>query len=229
MKTVFAIFALLAVTCYAAPALEKSKTLKYDQPLTKGEAHMHNAVEPESKFWIPFWDYVSGWFSQKQELPTSNNEVKMAKAVDPTYPPTYLPNLNKEDFADSHEFLEEMSNQLFDTEESRELKEVHSEEARFMHYKTPEHVRDAVIHDKVDMPKRADYDDYGDFLEKTSHSLLGRAEKAKPKSLWDFWGWWVAKNSRRGIEQQRIFWTAFYAQSDIYAYEHTRYPLAVLV
>jgi len=191
MKTVFAIFALLAVTCYAAPALEKSKTLKYDQPLTKGEAHMQNAVEPESKFWIPFWDYVSGWFSQKQELPTSNNEVKMAKPVDPTY----LPNVNKEDFKDSHEFLEEMNNRLYtETEESQELKEVHSEEARFMHHKTPEHVRDAVIHHKVNMPKRDDYKDYGDFLEETSHRLLGRAqkakpaEKAKPKSLWDLWG-----------------------------------------
>jgi len=91
MKTVFAIFALLAVTCYAAPALEKSKTLKYEQPLTKGEAHMQSAVQPESKFWIPFCDYVSGWFSQKQELPTSNDEVKMAKAVDPTFPQPISP------------------------------------------------------------------------------------------------------------------------------------------
>jgi len=225
MKTVFAIFALLAVTCYAAPALEKSKTLKYEQPLTKGEAHMQSAVQPESKFWIPFWDYVSGWFSQKQELPTSNNEVKMAKAVEPTY----LPNLKKEDFEDSHEFLEEMNNQLFEVEESQELKSVHSEEARFIHHKTPEHVRDAVIHNKVNMPQKHNFEDYGDFLEETSHHLLGRAEKAKPKSLWDFWGWWVAKISRRGIEQQPRFWTAFYAQYDIYPNEHTRHPLAVLI
>jgi len=185
MKTIFAIFALLAVTCFAAPALEKSKALKYDQPLTKGEAHMQNAVEPESKFWIPFWDYVSGWFSQKQELPTSNNEAKMAKAVEPTF----LPNIKRHEFDDSHEYLEEVNNHLFgEEEETQELKEVHSEEARLMNYKTPEHVRDAVIHNKVSMPKRANFEDYGDFLEETSHRLLGRAEKAKPKSLWDFWG-----------------------------------------
>merc|ERR1712168_41219 len=151
MKTIFAIFALLAVTCYAAPALEKSKTLKYeyDVPLTKGEAHMQN--EPEGKFWIPFWDYVTGWFSKKQELPTSNNEMKMAKPVEPTY----LPNLNKDDYEDSHEFLEEINNRLFTVkEETQELKEVHSDEVRYMNYKTPEHVRDAVIHGKVNVPKR---------------------------------------------------------------------------
>merc|ERR1712243_316874 len=111
--------------------------------------------------------------------------MKMTKAVEPTY----LPNVNKEDFYDSHEFLEEMNNHLFtETEESQELKEVHSEEARFMRHKTPEHVRDAVIHNKVNMPQRDNFEDYGDFLEETSHHFLGRAEKAKPKSLWDFWG-----------------------------------------
>ena len=38
---------------FSFPALEKSKTLKYEQPLTKGEAHMQSAVQVNN-LWEPF-------------------------------------------------------------------------------------------------------------------------------------------------------------------------------
>merc|ERR1712002_122721 len=204
MKTLFAIFALFLVSCYAAPApADKSinrvdKTpepviilpekgeapIKEEPPIGKGEENAHNAVkedETEGEFWIPFWDTFSGWFSKKEELPSSNNEVKMAK------PAPVLKKPQRADFDDSHEFLEELNTYHFGPEESRELVNVEDQEARYAVRRTPEHVKDAELYGKV-MPRKEDYDDYGEYLSKSSdHIMAPEVQKTKPKSTWYSW------------------------------------------
>lgn len=198
MKTIFAVLALLVASCCAVPAPMKSldapeQTVmmpeKGEAPIeeshkwTKGEEKM--VEETSGEFWIPFWDFFSNVFSKKEELPTPNNEVRMAKPV------PMLKKPQRADFDNSDEFLEELNTFHFgESSESRELVQVESQEVRHANHKAPEHVRDAIIYNKV-MPKREDYDDYGDFLEETNRHMMGTVvhKKAEPKvkSTWSSW------------------------------------------
>jgi len=199
MKTLFAIFALFVVSCYAAPAPadkteavlivpQKGEAPIKEEPLPIKGDNAENAVteeETSGEFWIPFWDEISGWFSKKEELPTSNNEVKMAKPV-PKKP-------MRADFDDSHEFLEELNVYHFGPEESQELvAAANHEESRNALHKTPGHVKDALVYNKVNMPRADDYEDYGEYLSKTSHRLMApEVQATKPKSTWYSWFGWA--------------------------------------
>jgi len=205
MKTIFAILALLVASCYAAPAKEGNAPVLLDKPAespmvlpVKGEAPIkpvelvkgdENALEEEKgEFWIPFWDFFSGLFTTKrEELPKSNNEMRMAKADPINKRP------NRADFDDSGEFLEAENIYHFgESEETQELVQVDSEEVRYANYKAPEHVKDAILYGKV-MPKQSDFSDYGDFLEASSRHLMEPVvavkSKAQPKikKTWNTW------------------------------------------
>lgn len=201
MKIIFAVLALLVASSFAAPVEktlgpankaqapvlilpEKGEApIKEEEQWSKGEENTKPSAE-SGELWIPFWDFFSNLFSKKALLPTPNNEVKMAK------PAQKKP--VRGDFDTSDEFLEELNVYHFgESEESRDLVEVDSNEVRHANYKAPEHVRDAILYNKV-MPKKEDYDDYGDFLEATNRNLMGPTvvhKKKKPamKSTWTGW------------------------------------------
>jgi len=194
MKTIIAVLALLVASCCAVPAPMKTvnMVMKGEAPMeenhrwTKDENVEMAPQESEGEFWVPFWDFFSNMFSQTEELPEANNEVRMAS------PERELKRPERAEFDNSDEFLEELNHFHFgSSEEARELVEVDSEEVRHANYKTPEHVRDAILYNKV-MPKRGDFEDYGDFLEETHRHLMGPVQKkAEPKSTWNSWfgGW----------------------------------------
>lgn len=193
MKTTFAVLALLVACCYAAPAEKSFK--KADQEMItpiKGEAPMEeaqmwtkdeqNSVE-ESEVWIPFWNLFSSWFT-KEESPKTNELIMSAKP-EPKQKPV------REHFDDSGEFLEEMNVYHFgESEEEQQLVSVDSDEIRRSPHKAPEHVKDAILYNKV-MPKRDDFSDYGEFLEATNRHMMGSPvmHKAQPKvkSTWNSW------------------------------------------
>jgi len=187
MKTVIAVLALLVASCCAVPA-----PVKQSAPilLQKGEAPVEEYVEmapeePTGVFWVPFWDFFSNMFSKKEELPEPNNEVRMAR------PARLHKKPERAEFDNSDEFLDELNHFHFgSSEETRDLVEVDSEEVRHANYKAPEHVRDAILYNHV-MPKRADFEDYGEFLEETHRHLMTPHvhKKAEPKvkSTWNSW------------------------------------------
>jgi len=183
MKTIIAVLALLVASCCAAPAPMEKSVDAHEPMLTlpqKGEAPMS---EEKGEFWIPFWDFFSNMWSTEKAMPTANNEVRMAKPVN---------EIKKEpmraEFDDSDEFLEEVNKFHFgESAESRELVDVDSKEARHANYKTPEHVKDAIVYNKV-MPHRGDFDDYGEYLQETSRHMMEPMKAApKAKSTWGSW------------------------------------------
>jgi len=186
---IFAVLALFVACCYAAPAnKENLAPMKGEAPLeelttvTKGE---QNTVEEETtgEVWIPFWSYISSWFN-KEEAP-KHNEIKSAKAETPKKP-------TREHFDDSGEFLEELNTYHFgESEEELKLVHVDSEEIRRSPHKPAEHVKDAILYNKV-LPKRGDFSDYGDFLEASNRHIMGspvseKNDQAKVKSTWNTW------------------------------------------
>jgi len=151
--------------------------MREDQQWTKGK---ENPEETQGVFWVPFWDFFSGMFSRKEELPKPNNEVRMAKPVHAIKKP------QRAEFDSSDEFLEELNTFHFGESESHELVDVDSHEARHANYKMPEHVRDAVLYNKV-LPRRADFSDYGEFLEETNRHLMAPAQPKAKKTWFGYW------------------------------------------
>jgi len=151
--------------------------MREDHKLTKGN---ESPQEAQGVFWVPFWDFFSGMFSKKEELPKPNNEVRMARPVDAIKKP------QRAEFDSSGEFLEELNDYLFGESQSNELVDVESNEARHANYKAPEHVRDAILYNKV-LPRRADFSDYGEFLEETNRHLMAPAQPKAKKTWFGMW------------------------------------------
>lgn len=191
MKAIFAILALLVATSYAAPAKILEIPTKGESPLKHDVLKGDAAVQVKGELWIPFWGFFSNMFTKKQ-IPVHNDEMKLAKAVNEP-PKREAP--KEADFDTSAELLEAQSVHFFGvSSEETELPKVDSDEVRLGNYRAPEHVRDALLYGKV-MPKRADFSDYGDFLEETNKHLMmpvvHKVVEEPAKSSWSSWfSWW---------------------------------------
>jgi len=185
--------------------------------VTKGE--QNDVEEATGEVWIPFWDFFSSFFSKKETPKTEMtlgatneiNEVKPSPCECETCKrcercrrgdrcercngcnrpePRKIP--VRDHYEDSGEFLQELNTFHFgESEEEQQLVDVDSDEIRRSPHKAPEHVKDAILYNKV-LPKREDFSDYGDFLEATNNHLMGSpvmAKKAEPKvkSSWNSW------------------------------------------
>jgi len=186
---------VMVACAYAAPALEGKALKKADQgmmTLVKGDAPMEeakpikgeqNTVEESGKLWIPFWDFFSSLW--KEEPKPETNEIESAKPEPRNRP-------DRADFDDSGEFLEAENVYHFgESEETQELVNVDSDEIRRSPYKAPEHVKDAILYNKI-LPKKEDFSDYGEYLEATNRHMMGspvvhKQAQPKVKSSWNSW------------------------------------------
>jgi len=219
MKTTFAVLAVLVVCSYAAPAPAEKALKKADQEMItpiKGDAPMEkqhmvtkgeqNEVEEATgEVWIPFWDFFSSFFSKK-ETPKTETTLKATNEINEVKPePRKIP--VRDHYEDSGEFLQELNTYHFgESEEEQQLVEVDSDEVRRSPHKAPEHVKDAILYNKV-LPKRDDFSDYGDFLEATNNHLMGSpviTKKAEPK-VKSSWNSWFGKRWERKTISSELF------------------------
>jgi len=214
MKYVLALVALLVASSYAAPGkiLELPNTedpmvetlannpVKEEHPMVipKGEEPMNSVkvtkgnenaiVEDKPEFWIPFYDFFSTIFQKK--LPSPNAETKSLPGKAMRVKP------NRDEFDDYNDYLDAHSDYLMkgsgESEESAQLVDTNSEEDRgkIVRFEHPEHVKDALLYNKVKMPNKAEFADYGDFLEKTNERLMPGPKTTEKPSFWSKWFSW---------------------------------------
>jgi len=162
---------------------------KGEEPMNRARVTKGNEnaiVEDKPEFWIPFYDFFATIFQKK--MPTPNAESKSLPLKQKRLKP------NRDEFDDYNDYLDAHNDYLMksseESEESAELVNGNSEEdkAKFVHHKHPEHVKDALLYNKVAMPHRAEFEDYGEYLEETNDHLMPATKKSAEKpSYWSKW------------------------------------------